>query len=219
MPTIALACLLAAAQAYLIGSIVPGILISKHLYHDDVRTHGSGSAGMTNMIRNYGKLAGAMTAVVDVGKGALAVVLGRLVFRWLLPGGQLDPVCGAYLASIFVIIGHTKPLFFGFKGGKGLLAGAGAVLATEPAVVTGLTVVWFIAFLSTRIVSVGSILVSVLYPFATLGWVAWHGAGTGTLVFIGICTCIMAGMLIYMHRENIQRLRNGTEYRFGQKKK
>lgn len=218
MFTIILACVLAALQAYLIGSIVPGILISKFMFHDDVRNHGSGSAGMTNMIRNYGKLAGALTAIGDIGKGALAVVLGRLVFAWLLPGGELDPVCGMYLASIFVMTGHTKPLYFGFKGGKGLLAGAGSVLITEPVVVTGLTVVWFIAFLSTKIVSVGSVLVAALYPFVTVAWVAWRGAGMGTIAFVGVCTCVMAGMLIYMHRENIQRLRNGTEYRFDKKK-
>lgn len=214
-----LACILAALEAYLIGSVVPGILLSKYVYHDDVRTHGSGSAGMTNMIRNYGRVAGTFTAIGDIGKGVLAVTLGRLVFAWLLPGGELDPVCGMYLASIFVMIGHTKPLYFGFKGGKGLLAGAGSVLVTEPVVVTGLTVIWFIAFFSTKIVSVGSILVAALYPFVTVAWVAWRGASAGTLIFIGICTCIMAAMLIYMHRENIQRLRNGTEYRFGQKKK
>lgn len=219
MLTVIFACLLTALQAYLLGSIVPGILISKYIYHDDVRTHGSGSAGMTNMLRNFGKAAAVFTAVGDVGKGVLAVVLGRLIFAALLPGGPLDPVCGAYLAGIFVIIGHTKPLFFGFKGGKGVLAGAGAVLATEPLTVAALLVVFLIEFAITRIVSLGSIIVAALYPIVTVALLAWRGAAAGTLAFVGVCTVIMAGMVIYMHRENIQRLKNGTEYRFGQKKK
>ena len=111
------ACILVAAEAYLLGSIVFGILISKHFCHDDVRTHGSGSAGMTNMLRNYGKAAGAATAVGDVAKGAVAVLLGRLIFAWLLAGTGIEPVCGAYLAGIFAVIGPTLPVYFGFKGG------------------------------------------------------------------------------------------------------
>ena len=214
----ALACLLAALQAYLLGSVVPGILISKYLYHDDVRTHGSGSAGMTNILRNYGKPAAAATAAGDVGKGVLAVVLGRLLFAWLLPGGILEPVCGAYISAIFVIIGHTKPLFFGFKGGKGVLAGAGAVLATQPAVVLLLLGVFLVQFAFTRIVSLGSIIVAGLYPFAALALLAWQGATPATMAFVFVCAAIMGGMVIYMHRENIKRLKDGTEYRFGQKK-
>lgn len=218
MLTVLLACLAAAAEAYLIGSIVPGILLSKYVYHDDVRTHGSGSAGMTNMLRNYGKTAAALTAIGDVGKGVLAVVLGRAIFAALLAGSSFAPVCGAYLAGIFVIIGHTKPLYFGFKGGKGVLAGAGAVLATQPLVVLVLLVVFLVQFAFTRIVSLGSIIVAALYPFAAVGLLAWQKATPATMAFVFVCAAIMGGMVIYMHRENIQRLKNGTEYRFGQKK-
>lgn len=212
------ACLLAALQAYLLGSIVPGILLSKYVYHDDVRTHGSGSAGMTNMLRNYGKTAAVLTAIGDVGKGALAVVLGRLLFAWLLPGGILEPVCGAYISAIFVIIGHTRPLFFGFKGGKGVLAGAGAVLATQPLLVAVLLVVFLVQFAFTRIVSLGSIIVAALYPFAAVALLLWQHAAPATVAFVLVCAAIMGGMVIYMHRENIRRLKAGTEYRFGQKK-
>ena len=212
------ACILVAAEAYLLGSIVFGILISKHFCHDDVRTHGSGSAGMTNMLRNYGKAAGAATAVGDVAKGAVAVILGRLIFAWMLPGTGIEPVCGAYLAGIFAVIGHTLPVYFGFKGGKGVLVGAGAILATSPVVVLALLIIFLIEFAITRIVSLGSIIVAGLYPILAIVYWAWQGANLPSLVFIGVCAAIMGGMVIYMHRSNIQRLKDGTEYRFAKKK-
>lgn len=212
------ACILVAAEAYLLGSIVFGILISKHFCHDDVRTHGSGSAGMTNMLRNYGKAAGAATAVGDVAKGAVAVILGRLIFAWMLPGTGIEPVCGAYLAGIFAVIGHTLPVYFGFKGGKGVLVGAGAILATSPVVVLALLSIFLIEFAITRIVSLGSIIVAGLYPILAIVYWAWQEANLPSLVFIGVCAAIMGGMVIYMHRSNIQRLKDGTEYRFTKKK-
>ena len=212
------ACILVAAEAYLLGSIVFGILISKHFCHDDVRTHGSGSAGMTNMLRNYGKAAGAATAVGDVAKGAVAVILGRLIFAWMLPGTGIEPVCGAYLAGIFAVIGHTLPVYFGFKGGKGVLVGAGAILATSPVVVLALLIIFLIEFAITRIVSLGSIIVAGLYPILAIVYWAWQGANLPSLVFIGVCAAVMGGMVIYMHRSNIQRLKDGTEYRFTKKK-
>ncbi|HJD22200.1 MAG TPA: glycerol-3-phosphate 1-O-acyltransferase PlsY [Candidatus Gemmiger faecigallinarum] len=212
------ACILVAAEAYLLGSIVFGILISKHFCHDDVRTHGSGSAGMTNMLRNYGKAAGAATAVGDVAKGAVAVILGCLIFAWMLPGTGIEPVCGAYLAGIFAVIGHTLPVYFGFKGGKGVLVGAGAILATSPVVVLALLIIFLIEFAITRIVSLGSIIVAGLYPILAIVYWAWQGANLPSLVFIGVCAAIMGGMVIYMHRSNIQRLKDGTEYRFTKKK-
>ena len=212
------ACILVAAEAYLLGSIVFGILISKHFCHDNVRTHGSGSAGMTNMLRNYGKAAGAATAVGDVAKGAVAVILGRLIFAWMLLGTGIEPVCGAYLAGIFAVIGHTLPVYFGFKGGKGVLVGAGAILATSPVVVLALLIIFLIEFAITRIVSLGSIIVAGLYPILAIVYWAWQGANLPSLVFIGVCAAIMGGMVIYMHRSNIQRLKDGTEYRFTKKK-
>lgn len=118
-----LACVLAALAGYLCGSVVFGILISKVFCHDDVRTHGSGSAGMTNMLRTYGAAAGAATAIGDVAKGAVAVFIGEWLFAQLVP--NLDPACGAYLAAIFAAIGHMKPAWFGFKGGKGVLVCGG----------------------------------------------------------------------------------------------
>ena len=214
---ILLACVLTAAGGYLLGSILFGVLISKVMYNDDVRNHGSGNAGMTNVLRTYGKLPAVFTTIGDVGKSVAAVNLGRFIFDALLSGtgaawqNPLDPVCGAYLAAIFCMIGHSRPIFFGFKGGKGVLVGAGAALATEP-------LVFLIEVAITHIVSLGSIIIAALYPVGTLLTLLAHGAGMPTVVFSTICCCLMAAMVIWLHRSNIERLRNGTEYRFGQKK-
>ena len=126
------AILIAAAtilQAYLLGSVDTGILVSKFVYHDDVRNHGSGAAGMTNMLRTFGKKAAAMTATGDVLKGVLAVCIGRWLFQLLPADAGVSPYLGVYLAAIFAVLGHLYPLYFGFKGGKGVLVAAGAILA------------------------------------------------------------------------------------------
>ena len=205
-----LACVLPAAGGYLLGSILFGVLISKVMYNDDVRNHGSGNAGMTNVLRTYGKLPAVFTTIGDVGKSVAAVNLGRFIFD--------APVCGAYLAAIFCMIGHSRPIFFGFKGGKGVLVGAGAALATEPLVCAVLLCIFLIEVAVTRIVSLGSIIIAALYPVGTLINLIARGANLPTIVFSTICCVIMAAMVIWLHRSNIERLKNGTEYRFGQKK-
>mgnify|MGYP000632877071 CR=1 FL=1 len=121
--------LAAAAQAYLLGSIDTGILVSKYLYHDDVRNYGSGAAGMTNMLRTFGKKAAALTAAGDVLKGVAAVCIGRWLFGFLPENAAVSPYLGVYLTAILAVVGHLKPLYFGFKGGKGVLVAGGAALA------------------------------------------------------------------------------------------
>ena len=108
--------LAAAAQAYLLGSVDTGILVSKYLYHDDVRNHGSGAAGMTNMLRTFGKKAAALTAAGDVLKGVAAVCIGRWLFGFLPADAAVSPYLGVYLTAILAVVGHTKPIYFGFKG-------------------------------------------------------------------------------------------------------
>ena len=207
-----------AAEAYLLGSVDTGILVSKYLYHDDVRTHGSGAAGMTNMLRTFGKKAAALTAAGDVLKGVVAVCLGRWLFGHLPADAAVSPYLGVYLAAILAVVGHSKPIYFGFKGGKGVLVGAGAALATEPLVCAALLVIFLIEVAITRIVSLGSIIIAALYPVGTLINLIACGANLPTVVFSTVCCAIMAAMVIWLHRSNIERLKNGTEYRFGEKK-
>lgn len=138
--------------AYLLGSVDFGILVSKYLYHDDIRTHGSGNAGSTNILRTFGLKAALLTALGDIGKGAVSTLLGRFIVEW----GTGDPalgVYGAYLAAFCAVCGHLWPIWFHFKGGKGVATAAGAILATAPLVVLALAVVFFALAFSTRIVS------------------------------------------------------------------
>lgn len=218
------ACLLTALQAYLLGSLLFGVLVSKLLYHDDVRLHGSGNAGMTNVLRTYGRLPAVITTVGDVGKSVAAVRLGEWIFDALLSGTGAafqpicQPICGAYLAALFCMLGHSKPLFFGFRGGKGVLVGAGAALATEPVVCLGLLAVFLAEVAITHIVSLGSIIIAALYPVLTLCYWLWRGTDTVSLVFSTACCAGMGVYVVWLHRSNIERLKNGTEYRFGEKK-
>ena len=198
-----------AAGAYLLGSVDTGILVSKYLYHDDVRTHGSGAAGMTNMLRTFGKKAAALTAVGDVLKGVVAVCLGRWLFGHLPADAAVSPYLGVYLAAIY----------FGFKGGKGVLVAAGAILAVQPVLLPVLALIFLVCLVPTGMVSLGSITMAAAYPVLTLVYSLMRGLPTQDVVVCTVGAAIMGGMVIWMHRSNIQRIRDGKEYRFGQKHK
>ena len=193
--------LAAAAQAYLLGSVDTGILVSKYLYHDDVRNHGSGAAGMTNMLRTFGKKAAALTAAGDVLKGVAAVCIGRWLFGFLPADAAVSPYLGVYLTAILAVVGHTKPIYFGFKGGKGVLVAGGAILAIQPILLPVLTVVFLLCLVPTGMVSL------------------LKGFAADDLIVCVVGAAIMGGMVIWMHRANIQRIREGKEYRFGSKHK
>ena len=208
-----------AVQAYLLGSIDTGILVSKFLYHDDVRKYGSGAAGMTNMLRTFGKKAAALTAFGDVLKGVLAVCIGRWLFTLMPESTTLSPYLAVYLAAIFAIIGHLKPLYFGFKGGKGVLVAAGAILAVQPVLLPVLALIFLACLLPTGMVSLGSITMAAAYPVLTLVYSLLRGLPTQDVVVCTVGAAIVGGMVIWMHRTNIQRIRDGKEYRFGQKHK
>ena len=146
---------------------------------------------MTNMLRTFGKKAAALTAAGDVLKGVAAVCLGRWLFGHLPADAAVSPYLGVYLAAILAVVGHSKPIYFGFKGGKGVLVAAGAILAVQP----------------------------VLLPVLALVYSLMRGLPTRDVVVCTVGAAIMGGMVIWMHRSNIQRIRDGKEYRFGQKHK
>ena len=210
---ILLACVLTAAGGYLLGSILFGVLISKVMYNDDVRNHGSGNAGMTNVLRTYGKLPAVFTTLGDVGKSVAAVNLGRFIFGALLSGtgaawqNPLDPVCGAYLAAIFCMIGHSRPIFFGFKGGKGILSGGTLVWLLDWRV--GL-IAWglFAAlWLLTKYVSLGSVCAAASMPVTTFFF-------CGRSILYTALAVLIAALVIWCHRENITRLLHHQERKF-----
>ena len=211
--------LAAAAQAYLLGSIDTGILVSKYLYHDDVRNYGSGAAGMTNMLRTFGKKAAALTAAGDVLKGVAAVCIGRWLFGFLPENAAVSPYLGVYLTAILAVVGHLKPLYFGFKGGKGVLVAGGAILAIQPVLLPFLAIIFLVCLIPTGMVSLGSVAMAALYPVLTIIYGSLQGYAAGDMLVCAIGSGFMSGMVIYMHRANIQRIREGKEYRFGSKHK
>lgn len=210
-----LACILSAVVGYLLGSINFALIICNIKFKEDVRTKGSGNAGMTNVLRNYGKKTAALTMLGDTLKGLVAVMAGRGIILLLAP--QSDMLYGAYIAGMFTILGHLFPVFFGFKGGKGIATSLGVILALQPFVALALLSVFLIVLLISKMVSLGSIIGISLYPVFTLLWALFFG---GRLpVFTTVCAALIAGLIIWMHRGNIQRIRAGTEYKFGSKKK
>ena len=204
---------------YLLGSLNFAVIVSRLLYHDDVRNYGSGNAGMTNMLRTFGKKAAALTAFGDVLKGVLAVCIGRWLFTLMPESTTLSPYLGVYLAAIFAVLGHLYPLYFGFKGGKGVLVAAGAILAIQPVLIPFLAVIFLACLLPTGMVSLGSVTMAALYPVLTIIYGSLQGYAAGDMLVCAIGSGFMSGMVIYMHRANIQRIREGKEYRFGKHNK
>ena len=214
------AILIAAAtilQAYLLGSVDTGILVSKFVYHDDVRNHGSGAAGMTNMLRTFGKKAAAMTATGDVLKGVLAVCVGRWLFHMLPADAGVSPYLGVYLAAIFAVLGHLYPLYFGFKGGKGIAASSGVIVALGywPLILLGFCTFMIVTIIS-RYVSLGSLVMMTGFLvefiiFAVNGMIP--GLYPAELVEAVVIVAILTVLAFWRHRANIVRLVHGNERR------
>lgn len=219
--------ILTAIIAYLIGSVSGAILISKRVDGDDIRTKGSKNAGTTNMLRIYGKKAAVFTLLIDVLKGVIAVLIGiavdyfvadfLMVSNLMLTDSQGGFLIGniRYIASIFVMLGHDFPIYFGFKGGKGVATGLGAVLAIDYKVALIVLVAALLIMVITRYVSLGSVAAAVIYPCVAAAFMA--GSGEFNAVYL-ICAVILAVLIIAKHHTNIQRLLNGTENKLFSKK-
>ena len=205
------ACVLAGLVAYLLGSISFAVIVSRIYAHDDVRKYGSKNAGMTNILRTYGKLPAFFTLLGDFFKGVLAVLVGRWIFSLM---GVTDFDAG-YLAGFFALLGHLYPVFFGFKGGKGVLTSLGIILVVNPLVLLILLIIFLPVLFITRIVSLVSITGAMLYPFITL---IVDLCLRRPVLFDFLFAALFSVIVIYKHRENIKRLLNGTERRIGDKK-
>ena len=189
--------LIFAVVAYLIGSIPTGYLIVKAKTGQDIRTIGSGSTGATNVKRVLGKKWFFTVMVLDAIKGMVPV----LIVKYLTFGDSLGLV--AVVSAVMVIIGHSKPLFLGFKGGKSVASGIGTIYALNFYVGLILTVVWSIITYFTKYVSVGSIIALICAPF--LMYFLKNPIG------YTVYATIAAIYIVYLHRENIKRLLKGTE--------
>ena len=158
MGFIILAFVIPAVAGYLLGSINFAIVISRLFYKQDIRTLGSGNAGMTNVLRNFSKKGAAATLSGDVLKGILSVLIGNWAFMLLVP--SMLPLYGAYIGGIAAILGHMFPIYFGFKGGKGVAVSGGVIIAVQPVLALILLTVFLLIVVFTKIVSLGSVVVS-----------------------------------------------------------
>ena len=190
-----------AVCAYLLGSLSFAIIVSKLTLGKDIRNYGSGNAGLTNAYRTMGAKKTLLVLLGDIAKGAAAVSIGMVLAG---PVGQLT-------AGIFVILGHMFPLYFGFKGGKGVLVGA-VMLAFFDWRVFGIAFVLFLlSVIVTKWISLGSILGAVSFPITT--WVVYRDPVL-TAMALG-----MAAVVVFMHRSNIGRIIRGKENKFSFKSK
>lgn len=201
---IAISLILCAICAYLLGGLNFGVIISSLRYHDDVRRHGSGNAGMTNMLRTYGKSAAIFTLLGDVLKTVVALYLGSFIAG--------ESYYAPYVAALFCILGHVYPVYYGFKGGKGVAVTAAAVLIIDPVVFLILFAIFAIIVGFTKYVSLGSIICMLLFPLLMSNM-----NGPGLHVIFAL---IIGLFVVFCHRTNLVRLFNHTESKisFGKKK-
>ena len=197
--------LLLAVWAYLCGCFNGAVIVSKYILRDDVRTHGSGNAGLTNFYRTFG---GPLTFVVilcDVLKAVVAILTAVFVMRFLGVHESVIPLV-KYWAGMFCLLGHMFPCMFQFKGGKGILSGGTIAIMIDWRVAL---VVWggfLILAVLTRWVSLGSIWAGASFPFAT--WFVYHD------LILLLLAVFLGGMIVWKHRGNLKRILSGTESRF-----
>ncbi len=202
--------LLLVLTAYLLGSIPFGYLLIKFIFTEgeDIRDVGSGGIGATNVTRRAGRAAGVLTYLLDVAKGAAAVLLIRTVessdYLWI------------GLAAIAAIAGHIAPVFLGFRGGKGVATGVGVFLVLAPYSVLSSLILWVGIVYFSRYVSLGSILATAAVPLWTLFYygLLFPNPHLTALVVIGVIGC---ALIIGKHHENIRRLMNRTENKIGKR--
>lgn len=200
---------LIAAAAYVLGSVNGSIIVSRYLFHSDVRTMGSGNAGLTNFYRNYGPKGIAGVLGIDIAKGVLAALIGGLIFPLATGDQALKPEyvdIGRLFAVFCLILGHVFPVFYGFRGGKGILCGVSAVFIVDYNAGVIALVVFVLAFLLTRYVSLGSVLGTISVPVTLLA----KG-------FSGLClilACLSVLLVVMKHGENIVRIIRHKEPRF-----
>ncbi len=206
--------------AYLIGSINFSVIFSKKIAGFDVREKGSGNAGSTNMLRSVGKRAALITLLCDILKGVISISIA-IIFGKMGESHGIDKELLVQIAGIAVVLGHTFPIFFQFKGGKGVATSLGVLLMSNWKI--GIICLFFALILMalTRMVSLGSCAAAVLFPVLTLfindSYTVLSSLKRGSTYFI--YSIILALIVLYNHRENLKRISNGTESKLGEKNK
>ena len=201
--TVAFAVLLVMLLSYFFGCFNGSFMVSHFIIRDDVRKHGSGNAGLTNFYRTYGAKYALLVIACDMGKTVAACLLGSFFFRCLGWDGTL----GTLLAGLGCELGHIFPVFYGFRGGKGILSGGTLVLLLNWRVAAVAWALFLLLWLTTRYVSLASITATCSAPI-TVYFVYGHN-----WLYTGLCLAVTA-LVVWCHRENIQRLLHGTEKKF-----
>lgn len=196
--------------AYLIGSINSSILISKAVMGKDIRESGSGNAGATNMLRTMGKKYAIITLVIDILKGVVALLLAMLAIKF---GAY---AVSMYIAGVAVVVGHNFPVFFGFKGGKGVATSLGVILLLDWKIGLITLVIALAIMAISKYVSLGSVMAALVFVIIQI--VVMIATDSFDITRL-VCVVILGGLLIIRHRANIKRLLNGTENKLGSKKK
>lgn len=210
--------LFAVVIAYLLGSINFAVIFGSAFLKKDVRKMGSGNAGTTNVMRNAGFLPGALTFICDALKGYVACFIGKIIFDYITTNSDVvwaEPIYGAYLCGLVCMLGHVFPVFYQFKGGKGVATSVGIFAVCSPiAIILGLAV-FAVSTLLTKYVSFSSLLATVV---VVIGSVIFRD--TTVLAFPQIVLSFLMGCIVFLkHKENIKRLINGTESKVGRKNK
>ena len=201
--TVAFAVLLVMLLSYFFGCFNGSFMVSHFIIRDDVRKHGSGNAGLTNFYRTYGAKYALLVIACDMGKTVAACLLGSFFFRCLGWDGTL----GTLLAGLGCKLGHIFPVFYGLRGGKGILSGGTLVLLLNWRVAAVAWALFLLLWLTTRYVSLASITATCSAPI-TVYFVYGHN-----WLYTGLCLAV-AALVVWCHRENIQRLLHGTEKKF-----
>ena len=205
--------IIVAVIAYLLGSISFSAIISKKMAGFDVREKGSGNAGTTNVLRSVGKKAAILTLICDVLKGVLAVLVAYIAGNIVKEG--VDRALLIQIAGLLVVVGHTFPIFFGFKGGKGIATALGVLLITNWNIGLICLVFALVLMALTKMVSLGSISAAILFPVLILLMPHTAYLVDGNYVIYSI---LMAVLVVFNHRANVKRLLNGTENKLDFKK-
>ena len=196
--------LLVVVISYFMGTVSCAYLISKYIFSKDIRQYGSKNPGTTNMLRTFGKKAGAVTRGGDYLKGTIAVLISSFLAKKL----GADPDLARYISALAVVCGHNWSVFMRFRGGKGVATSYGAMLAISPLMTLASMVFYIIILLVTRYVSIASMLGVCLFPILMLMTDDMSGLWLGILLSVAV---------VYKHRENIRKLLNGRENRLGTK--
>ena len=205
------------AVSYLLGSVNSAIIISKTFYNDDIRKHGSGNAGLTNVNRTYGLKAAGLTLLGDMLKSLLSVLFAALLFGFhYIDGISISEFC--YVAGLFAVLGHVFPIYYGFKGGKGVLSTAtvALVLAPIPFVILFALFIGIVAI--SKYVSLGSVCVATLFPVIVNGYIKVFLGGMPNGI-LSLSTIILAILVVWCHRENLKRISDRTERKLSFNKK